>query len=329
MPTSRAQKICPSLIVLPGDRGKYESFSRRLFAILESYTPVVEQGSIDEGYGDFSGMTMCDPSEAAMRLREEIRSILGLPVSIGLATNKLLASVASKLRKPDHFLEVPPGQEREFLAPLPVRWLPGVGPKVESMLHSSRLRTIADVSSSTVESLAAVVGSSAPRLIAFSLGVDNSAVRQSPPSSRSYSRQETFPRDSSSVDLALRTLRVMSDDLMNRVRSERKMVQCVEVRLRYPGMSEIRRSETLSAPTDLETDVYHAVDNLIARMWKGGSIVRLVALRLSRVTSRSSTEQSDLLLPGFDTTRRRDLARAMDKVNSRYGVGAIVRAHQI
>ena len=121
MPTARALKICPHLIVLPGDYEKYEHFSRLMFSLVHDYTPVVEVGSIDEGYGDLSGVTKWTAREAAERLRKNIREHLRLSVSQGLGTNKLVSSVASKLRKPDNFLEVSAGTEREFLAPLEVK----------------------------------------------------------------------------------------------------------------------------------------------------------------------------------------------------------------
>ncbi len=329
MPTSQAVRICPPLIVLPGDYEKYEHFSRRLFSLLNEYTPIVEVGSIDEGYGDFSGIRNETPRSAALRLREDIRARLGISVSIGLGTSKLVASIASKLNKPDHFLEIPPGTEREFLSPLGVKWLPGVGEKMENTLHAAGVHTISDVASSSLESLVLICGSSAAKLREFALGVDHREVVVDAPPAQSYGRQETFADDTVSPELVRRTLRVMADSLMGRVRADGKMVRGVEVRIRHPDMSQTRRSTTLSEPTDLETDVYGLMDALLGKVWDGRRPVRLVGLKLSQVYDSDPSEQPDLALPGFSRQSRRTLASLMDRLNERYGDGTVVRAHRL
>src|SRR5277367_4691230 len=128
MPTVRARKLCPKLIVLPGDYDRYEDFSKWMFAYAYDFTPDVERTSIDEGYFDLSG-TRKAPAEIALRIRAAIGQSLKISVSEGIGTNKLVSQIASKLNKPAAFAEVPPGHERPFLHPLASKWLPGIGPK--------------------------------------------------------------------------------------------------------------------------------------------------------------------------------------------------------
>jgi len=331
MPTARALKICPHLIVLPGDYEKYEHFSRLMFSLVHDYTPVVEVGSIDEGYGDLSGVTKWSPRTAAERLRKNIRDHLRLSVSQGLGTNKLVASVASKLRKPDNFLEVPAGTEREFLAPLEVKWLPGVGAKMERVFQAAGLHRIAQVAETMVESLELIAGSGAGQLREFALGIDERPIVTEREDAQSYGKQETFDEDTTDEEFVRRVLRGMADHLMAKVRADGKMIRCVEVRLRYNDMEQSRRSESLDEPTDLETDVYGLIDRLTRRAWDRRVSLRLVGLKLSRVYDGGGWHQAGLDLPGtgYDKETRRVLSRVMDEAKIRYGSGAVVRAHQL
>jgi Nucleotidyltransferase/DNA polymerase involved in DNA repair len=331
MPTARALKICPHLIVLPGDYEKYEHFSRLMFSLVHDYTPVVEVGSIDEGYGDLSGVTRWSPREAAERLRRNIREHLRLSVSQGLGTNKLVSAVASKLRKPDNFLEVPAGTERDFLAPLEVKWLPGVGAKLERVFQAAGLLRIGEVAGATVESLELIAGSGAGQLSEFARGIDERPIVTEREDAQSYGKQETFEEDTTDEEFVRRVLRGMADHLLAKVRADGKMIRCVEVRLRYNDMEQSRRSESLEEPTDLETDIYGVIDRLVRRAWDRRVSLRLVGLKLSRVYDGGGWRQTGLDLPGtgYDKETRRVLARVMDEAKIRYGSGAVVRAHQL
>src|SRR5579863_8259554 len=139
MPTARARKLCPKLIVLPGDFERYEQFSSWMFGYAYDFTPDVEQTSIDEGYFDLTANRRKEPIEIARTVREASRQSLKISVSEGIGANKLVSQIASKLNKPAAFHLVPPGSETQFLHPLPNRWLPGVGPKTAARLDSAGL----------------------------------------------------------------------------------------------------------------------------------------------------------------------------------------------
>ena len=175
MPTVRARKLCPQLIVLPGDFAKYEDFSRRMFAYALDFTPEVEQSSIDEGYCDVSGARMA-PMVLAERLQRAISQSLGITVSEGLGANKLVSQIASKLRKPAAFEIVPHGAEVSFLAPLANKWLPGVGPKTAARLTAAGLTKIHHIAEMPLNFLQLILGKQAATIREYARGIDHRPV---------------------------------------------------------------------------------------------------------------------------------------------------------
>src|ERR1700691_2411771 len=171
MPTARAKKLCPNLIVLPGDFERYEQFSNWMFGYAYDFTPDVEQTSIDEGYFDLSG-TRKPAAEIALIIRKAIGQRLKITVSEGIGTNKLISAVASKLTKPAAFNEVPPGHEAAFLRPLANKWLPGIGPKTSVRLNAAGLAEIRHVAGTPLSMLELLLGSQAATIRQFANGID-------------------------------------------------------------------------------------------------------------------------------------------------------------
>src|SRR5207302_6320474 len=157
MPTVMARRLCPRLIVLPGDFEKYELFSRLMFSYAYDFTPDVEIGSIDEGYLDLTGARKPAVS-IAETIRHAIQQALKLSVSEGIAANKLVSQIASKLKKPAAFQFVPPGNEAQFLSPLANQWLPGIGPKTSSQLTAAGLALIGQIPGTAADMLGLRVG---------------------------------------------------------------------------------------------------------------------------------------------------------------------------
>src|ERR1700723_438757 len=164
MPTARARKLCPQLIVLPGDYERYEEFSNWMFGYAYDFTPDVERTSIDEGYFDVTANRQKSPVEIADIIRRAITQRLKISVSQGVGANKLISQIASKLNKPAAFLEVPHGQETTFLHPLANQWLPGVGPKTSQRLNAAGLSSIGQIAATPVDLLELMLGSQAPML---------------------------------------------------------------------------------------------------------------------------------------------------------------------
>lgn len=283
MPTAKALQVCPELILVQGKMGKYSDYSRRMFAIIEDFTPLIERTSIDEGYFDVSGHRTLAPMDIAREIKARIGRELGLTVSLGVGASKLISQIAAKLRKPDALVEVPRGQEREFLAPLESRWLPGVGAKLFERLKAFGLGTVRDVAQAPLETLEQAAGNWAGSLRAYALGVDERPVVVDPEDAKSYGMQDTFERNLREREPVLAILQKMADQLMASVRADGKAIRTVTVKVRYPDFTEASHGTSLGGPTALETDLYPLLGPLLSGAWKRAEPLRLVALRLSNV----------------------------------------------
>ncbi|MCX6935712.1 MAG: DNA polymerase IV [Verrucomicrobia bacterium] len=330
MPTSRARRICPDLILVPGDFEKYERFSQLMFAYAYDLTPDVEICSIDEGYFDLSGQLRGHPRDSASAISKAIQQSLKITVSQGLATTKFASQVASKLRKPNSYLEVEPGREREFLAPLPTRWLPGIGNRTEPLYLQAGLARISQVADLSIEDLELLAGSSAPSLHLFAMGIDPRPVIPATHAPKSVGEQETFATDTLDENFALAVLRTMTDRLCRRLREDNLAARTLTLRIRYNDMEEVMRSESISEPSPVENDFYPILKPILHRTWNRRVSLRLVGVRLSNL--HPALPEPELALTGLpqkSSTERLQLAEASDLVRRRYGQSAILRGHDL
>lgn len=327
MPTARARKLCPSLIVVPGDYDKYERFSQLMFSYAYDFTPLVEQASIDECYLDLFGARQTRAAEAAARMQKAIAQSLKLSVSVGVGANKLVSQIASKLRKPHCFIEVAPGQEQGFLWPLENKWLPQVGPGLAARLDTAGLRRVEHIARAPVEELALLVGSGAPALHDYALGKDTRPVVCDAPAAKSYGEQETFHEDTTDTGFILARLRAMIDTLLRRVREDGKSIRTVTLRLRYNDMDEVTRAASLEEPTDLEHDLYPLLPLLLKRAWERRVSVRLVGLRLSKVYNAGFSARLPLEADDAKRERLHTLALVVDDL--RREQRSIMRGHDL
>jgi DNA-directed DNA polymerase III PolC len=328
MPTSRARKLCPNLIVIPGDFERYEQFSHWMFGYCYDFTPDVEQTSIDEGYYDLTG-TPKPAAEIALTIRKAIGQRLKISVSEGIGTNKLVSAVASKLMKPAAFHEVPPGEEALFLHPLPNKWLPGIGPKTSIRLNAAGLAAIHHVASTPLSMLELLLGNQAAQIRQFAHGLDERPLIPAREPQKSFSQQETFAKDLTDEGYIEAVLLRMADNLFSSVREEGRSIRTLTVKVRYNDMGEDQASESLREPTDLETEVYSLVRGLLRKAWKRRVSLRLVSLKLSNCYRGGfSTE-----LPVLPRAKRKDsnarLIGHIDLLRKEHGHGIILRAHDL
>lgn len=283
MPTAKARKLCPKLIVLPGDFEKYERFSRFMFSYAFDFTPDVEITSIDEGYFDLGGLRKGTPEEVAQTIRKAIAQRLKITVSEGIASNKLVSQVASKLNKPASLIQVPMGHEREFLAPLPNHWLPNVGPKLSATLKSAGLTFIREVAETPVEMLALLVGGYGSQLRDYAQGIDCRPLVIEKQPARSYSEQHTFGVDVTEESVLISQLYKMADNLTGKVREDRRSYRTISLKLRYNDMQDVTRSVSLEEPSDLAEDIFPTLPGLLKKAWDRRVSVRLIGLKLSHI----------------------------------------------
>jgi DNA polymerase-4 len=327
MPSVQARKLCPRLIIIPGDFERYEQFSRIMFSYAEDHTPLVEVQGLDEGYYDLTPNRAKPPAEIAAVVQKAIWQSLKITVSEGLATNKLVSQIASKAYKPAGFRVVPPGDEAAFLHPLPNRWLPGVGPKLASRLNAAGLAEIRHIAAMPADLLELVAGSQARQLLLFAQGIDERPVVQERATQKSYSNQETFGADLTDEDYAEAVLRRMADDLFTKVRGDRAAVRTLTVTVKFNDHEQARSSESLVEPTNIESDVYGRLRGLMKRAWNRRVSLRMVGLRLSNVYDGRFAGELELPGEGASHERRERAILAVEDLRHRFGQEIILRGH--
>lgn len=328
MPTRTALRVCPDLILLPHTSGLYGRVSRQMFDLCEALTPLVQRNSIDEGYLDLQpcGLRTADEIERRVRgLQRRIWDELQIPVSFGVAANKLVAAIASKARKPRGFTVVPPGTEAEFLAPLPVGVLPGVGKKSEARLQAEGIRLVRDVLAQGDSRLEALFGSGWREVVAMARGEDDRVVHVEREDAKSYSQQETFGHDIADLEEIERVAKRMIDDLMPKIREDRKRVRTLTVKVRYPGMEDSSSGRSLPVASDLEREFYPLVRPLLRAAWTRRRPLRLVSVKFSGVEEPAG--QLEMFAQGDD--RRRRLAAVLDRLNDGKAGPVVTHGHQL
>jgi DNA polymerase IV len=328
MPTKRALQVCPDLLLVKHTSGLYGEYSRRLFDLCEHLTPYVERRSIDEGYLDVGpcGFKSAEAVEAAVRgLQQTIWSELGITVSFGLASNKLVAGIASKLRKPRGFTVVPAGAEREFLAPLKMGRLPGVGAKTEESLQARGIVHVADLFTRSERELQEAFGDGWRSILAMARGEDGSPVETEHDDAKSYSQQETFARDIGDFSEIERIAKGMIDDLLPKIRADGKRVRTLTIKVRYPNFEHTSASHSLTDAVDLETPFYPHVATLLRAAWTRRRPLRLVSVKLSGVEAPAA--QLEMFAQGEE--KRKRLALTLDTLKAQRGSSIVVRGAQI
>jgi DNA-directed DNA polymerase III PolC len=329
MPTARARKLCPRLIVLPGDYERYEQFSNWMFGYAYDFTPDVEQTSIDEGYFDLTANHKKPPVEIALTIRKAIGQSLKITVSEGIGSNKLVSQIASKLNKPAAFQTVPGGQEKQFLHPLPNRWLPGIGPKTAVRLSAAGLAQIGQVAATPVDMLVLLLGSQAPVLRQFANGIDERLLIPASEPQKSYGQQETFNEDVTDEEYVEAVLRRMADRLFATVREEGRSVRTLAVKVRYNDRDENQRAESLREPTDLETDIYGRLRGLLREAWQRRVSLRMVSLKLSNVYDGVFRSELALESNARNQAARERLAVTLDELRRNKGWSVVLRGHDL
>jgi len=321
MPMSQAVRLLPGLLIISQNFGAYREASHNVMAILGRLTPLVEQLSIDEAFLDVSDLPG-DPAQIARRLQAQILAETGLPCSIGVAANKLVAKMATDYGKssnrtgsyPNAIHVVPPGGEQEFLAGLPTKALWGVGPKTEARLAQMGIHTIADLAAVPESVMRGWFGKSGTDLWRHARGIDDRAVVVEH-ITKSVSQEITFDRDSGERGFLEETLRSLSEQLAYSLRQDRISGATVRLKLRWSDFSTHTRQITLPTPTNQDDVIYHVALGLFNNLWTRGRMVRLLGVGVSGLTTQA--RQLALWDSGADKERR--LLEALDTLRARFG----------
>lgn len=322
MPLSRARRLCPTAIFVPCDFKAYRDASKSVFDILDHYSPVIEPIALDEAYLDCTGQEalMGPPAGVAARLRDEVKSRTGLDLSIGVASCKLVAKVASELRKPRGLVVVRPGDEAAFLAPLPLAKLPGCGPASVARLERLGARTIGDVAALPDPLLGEIFGQYGRALGAHARGIDPSPVMP-PGDPKSISREVTFDRDQVNLTKVRETALGLLQDVGQSLRTHGLSARTVVLKIRYQPFDTQSRQSTLELPTDRDDELAHAFRELFETQVDRARPIRLIGAGVSNLEPRAT----QLNLLEDRSARRVRLDGQLDELRERYGDHVIAR----
>jgi DNA polymerase IV len=324
MSLREAVRRCPDGVFLPVDGRRYQQASREVMAILRRYTPQVEPISIDEAFLDVTGSRQLfgDGRAIAESIKGAIRDDVGLPASVGVASTKLVAKIASDLQKPDGLVVVPLGQEASFLAPLPISRLWGVGSKTAQALEDYGVRTIGDLAALSPDVLVRRFGKHGGSLASRARGLDDDPVHEGDPA-KSVGHEHTFDVDTSDRETIERTLLAMSDGVAGRLRSAGVRASTIAVKIRDSSFRTITRQRTLPEPTDLTDPIYRAAVELARPEVRG------IRVRLLGVSASNLGDREQLGLFPTDDPRRRAAIEAADTIRRRYGSRAVTRGRLV
>lgn len=320
MPTARARLACPHAVFLPPDHAAYREASRAVFSVLRSFTPLVEPLSVDEAFLDISGLRLHFESPAAVgeAIRSRLRSETGLPASVGVATSKLIAKIAGERAKPDGLLVVPAGSETEFLHPLPVRALWGVGEVTHARLEELGVATVGDLAALPRATLERRLGMAGGAML-WDLARARDDRRVEPAeSAKSISVEHTYATD-------LRTRAELETELLRhagrlaaRLRDAGVAARTVTLKVRFSDFSTVTRSETFESPIDTTHDLYGWARRLLARVATSGRAIRLIGLGAAGLEAGGAPRQLELARRPWD-----DVEGAVDRIRGRFGDGAV------
>jgi DNA polymerase-4 len=331
MPMSRALRICPGLIVVASRHRLYSEMSEQVMERLGRLTPLLEQISIDEAFLDLSDLR--DPIERVARdLQTGIRSELDLPSSIGIATNKLVAKIATEVgkkaakggRPPFALTIVPAGEEAAFLAPLPADMLWGVGPKTAARLSELGIHTIGDLARWPEAELTSLFGEHGHDLSHHAHGIDERPVVNEH-EIKSISQEITFMRDVSDDKTLASTLRNLSEQVGWRLRQSDLAGGTVKLKIRWPDFTTLTRQSTLPQPTDQGEEIASTAAALLRSVRRSGQAVRLIGVGVSHLGP--PIRQLSLWNDGSEKSRK--LQEAVDALQEKYGKGVIKRGEQL
>jgi DNA polymerase-4 len=331
MPMSRALRLCPGLLVISHHHGNYGEMSVKVMQRLHDLSPLVEQISIDEAFVDISDLREL-PETIARRLQKRVNDELGLPCSVGVATNKLVAKIATEVGKkttkknqpPNAVTVVPPGTEAAFLEPLSVNMLWGVGPKTAAKLARVGIKTIGDLARCPAADLIRWFGENGRDLARRACGVDNNPVTTGH-EVKSISQETTFARDVRDDKLLAGTLRELSAEVGRRLRQANIAGTTVKIKLRWPDFTTLTRQVTMAQPTDQDEEIYRLALDLLGKVRAKGKAVRLIGVGVSGL----GAPLRQLELWGADSEKSRRLQEALDTVRAKYGEQSIQRGKRI
>jgi DNA polymerase-4 len=321
MPMSQALRLCPKLLIVPTRHGVYGEISGKVMERLQRLSPLVEQISIDEAFIDITGIS--EPAqETARKLQKQILDELRLPCSVGVASNKLVAKIATETGKkaargtgsPQALTVVPAGSEAEFLAPLPVSMLWGVGPKTGKKLSELGIHSIGELAALRERDLVGLFGENGREMAQHARGIDERPVVTERPT-KSISQETTFTRDVRDDKILDSTLKEQAAQVAKNLRQEHLVGTTVKLKIRWPDFTTLTRQTRLAVPSDQDDEIYEAARGLLAKVRESGQAVRLLGVGVSGLGA--PVRQMELW--GQEGEKARKVRAVLDELQKKYG----------
>lgn len=323
MPMKQAMQLCPHAILLHGTRGEYSKYSRWVTDIIAAKAPLFEKASIDEFYIDLTGMdTYFDPYKWTIDLRNQIIEETKLPISFGLSSNKMVSKIATDEAKPNGYLFIHPGKEKDFLAPLPVNKFSGVGQQTFLKLKAMGIHLIGDILKYSAASLEKELGKWGQDLYRKAQGISTSEVTPYR-EAKSISNENTFHENISSAEMLLQELVKMTERVAYELRQDEKLCGCIAVKIRYPDFETTSKQVAINYTLRDDELIPIAID-LFHKLWRKGKPVRLLGVKLSELTNHAV--QASLF---DDAEKKNNLYKAIDDVKNRFGKAKLQKARTV
>lgn len=324
MPISTAYRKCPHAVFLPGNFTKYRQASDEVFRIFYDFTPLIEPISIDEAFLDIteSCHLFGSPLNAGRQLKEQIKNKVGLTASVGIAPVKMVAKIASTHSKPDGLLQIEPEGVLDFLWPLAVEKLWGVGPKTQELLHRLGIATIGDIAGTRTDVLQDHLGEAGLHLYALANGQDDRPV-STEEEIKSVSHEHTFDKDTQNADEIRRTILVLSEKVSRRLRKNNLKGRTITVKIRLKGFKTYTRSQTLSQRTNFTEVIYQTALSMFDTFYQRGMAFRLIGVRVNQFADEYV---QDSLFKNAAEEKTEKIHRVTDLIKDKFGEGAIHRA---
>ena len=325
MPIAQAMKLCPHGIFLPVRMKRYKEVSLQVFSIFQKYTPLVEPLSLDEAFLDVtgSGKLFGTAEDIARQIRKEVREEIGLTISAGVAASKLVAKIASDINKPDGLTIVPVGREAEFLAPLPIKRLWGVGRKTQEILALLGVHTIGDIASLSEKLLEQKFGQHGISLRRKALGLDNRDV-EIEHETKSVGHEFTFDTDLVELENIRRELLELAVMVAKRLRRYQLQGKTITLKVKYHDFKQITRSSTIKQHIADSKKIYQEVIRLLQKTDAGQKPIRLLGISVSGLKVENSSRQQFLFQNMRSSEKRREINKALDEIQEKFGATSIL-----
>lgn len=322
MPLVMAQRLCPDVIILEPHFEKYRTYSTKVMSIFHDFTPLVEQLSIDEAFLDVAGAQKIfgSPEEIARRIKERVLAETGLPCSVGVASTKFVAKLASTKSKPNGLLVIPEEETLAFLHPLPVEAVWGVGKKTADILHKRGLHTVADIAQSPPASLISALGqASGAHLYELAWGRDPRPV-STERVDKSIGKEHTFTEDVTDAEKLKATLLFQADHVGAQLRKAQLEARTIGLKVTFSDFESVTRSRTLPEATSVGREIHKVVCELLDELKTGGRAIRLIGVRAASLVD-AGTQQLSLWEDENDAWKEAEIV--MDKVGEKFGPDSV------